>query len=255
MTGDWDKLRRFRQEGDEEAFADLVREYINLVWTTAFRITGDADLAGDVAQTVFADFARKADRLPDTTILAGWLHRAASFAARRAVRDEIRRRSRERQAMELELAHEPASDELDPVLPFLDEAIAALRPNDRDAVLLRFFGKKSLAEIGAVFGVSEDAAQKRIGPQDGPLRWTWQDLTKTDHPSSSEEELIGRQLSISAQDFDFVPSAQPLTLEGPSTVIVQETKPRALPDGRYARWYGFTDGRVEEVVTTDPAAR
>jgi RNA polymerase sigma factor (sigma-70 family) len=163
MTGDWDKLRRFRQEGDEEAFADFVREYIDLVWTTAFRITGDADLARDVAQTVFADLARKTDRLPDTTILAGWLHRAASFAARRAVRDEIRRRSRERQAMELELTHRPATYELDPLLPFLDEAIAALRKKDRDAVVLRFFGKKSLAEIGAVFGVSEDAAQKRVG--------------------------------------------------------------------------------------------
>ena len=163
MTGDWDKLRRFRQEGDEEAFADLVREYIDLVWATAFRITGDADLARDVAQTVFADLARKAERLPDITILAGWLHRAASFAARRAVRDEFRRRSRERQAMELELPHQPANDELDPLLPFLDEAIAGLRPKDRDAVVLRFFGKKSLAEIGAVFGVSEDAAQKRIG--------------------------------------------------------------------------------------------
>ena len=115
MTGDWDKLRRFRQEGDEEAFADLVRAYIDLVWTTAFRTSGDADLAGDVAQTVFADLARKADRLPDTTILAGWLHRAASFAARRAVRDEFRRRSRERQAMELELPHQPASDELEDI--------------------------------------------------------------------------------------------------------------------------------------------
>jgi hypothetical protein len=92
-------------------------------------------------------------------------------------------------------------------------------------------------------------------PQDGPLRWTREALAETYHSSSSEAELIGRKLSVSAQDFEFVPSAQPLTLEGPSTVIVEETKPRTLPNGRYARWYGFTDGRVEEAVTTDPAAR
>jgi hypothetical protein len=92
-------------------------------------------------------------------------------------------------------------------------------------------------------------------PQDGPFQWTRKALTETGRPSSSEEELIGRLLSVSVQDFDIVPSAQPLTLEGPSTVIVQETKPRALPNGSHARWYGFTDGRVEEVVTTDPAAR
>jgi hypothetical protein len=92
-------------------------------------------------------------------------------------------------------------------------------------------------------------------PQDGRLRWTRKSLTQTDHPSSSEQELIGRQLSVSAQDFEFIPSPQPLTIEGPSTALVREAKPRALPDGRYARWYGFTDGRVEEVVTTDATAK
>jgi len=92
-------------------------------------------------------------------------------------------------------------------------------------------------------------------PQDGPWRWAREALTQTDHPSSSEEELIGRQLSVSAQDFEFIPSPQPLTIEGPSTALVREAKPRALPDGRSARWYGFTDDRVEEVVTTDPTAR
>jgi hypothetical protein len=92
-------------------------------------------------------------------------------------------------------------------------------------------------------------------PQDGPWRWTREALRQTDHPNSSEEELIGRQRSVSAQDFEFIPSPQPLTIEGPSAAVVREAKPRTLADGRNARWYGFTDGRVEEVVTTDATAR
>jgi RNA polymerase sigma factor (sigma-70 family) len=164
MTSDWQKLHRFRQDGDQEAFAEIVHQYIDLVWATGSRITGDADLARDLAQTVFADLARKADRLSEDTVLAGWLHRAVSFAARRALRDQSRRRSRERIAMELESLHAkaPAKDELDMLLPFVDEAIAKLEPKDRDAVILRFFGKLSLADLGAVLGIGEDAAQKRV---------------------------------------------------------------------------------------------
>ncbi|MBI4659548.1 MAG: sigma-70 family RNA polymerase sigma factor [Verrucomicrobia bacterium] len=164
MSEDWEHLRRFRQGGDHEAFAELVRRYIDLVWAAAYRITGDADLARDVAQTVFSDLARKAHLFSENAVLAGWLHRAASFAACRAVRDETRRRMRERQAMEMQsLQHGPdAEDNLDRLLPLLDEAIARLRQSDREAIVLRYFGKKSLAEIGTLFGVSEDAAQKRL---------------------------------------------------------------------------------------------
>ena len=75
-------------------------------------------------------------------------------------------------------------------------------------------------------------------PQDGPLRWTREALTETNHPSSTEEELIGRQLSVSAQDFEFVPLAQPLTL---SRVSSQE-RCRS-----YTRLSGFCRQKVEGV--------
>lgn len=38
----------------------------------------------------------------------------------------------------------------------------ALEDNDRAAVLLRYFENKSLREVGACLGVSDDAAQKRV---------------------------------------------------------------------------------------------
>jgi hypothetical protein len=44
----------------------------------------------------------------------------------------------------------------------LDEALTNLKPEDRDAVVLRYFEKVDLRRIGALFGISEDAAQKRV---------------------------------------------------------------------------------------------
>jgi hypothetical protein len=47
--------------------------------------------------------------------------------------------------------------------PELDECLEDLSDADRSAVLLRFFERKSLAEVGAVLAISEDAARKRVG--------------------------------------------------------------------------------------------
>src|SRR5690242_17931859 len=46
--------------------------------------------------------------------------------------------------------------------PLLDEALASLGETDRQAVLLRFFENKSLAEVGNELGTGEDTARKRV---------------------------------------------------------------------------------------------
>jgi uncharacterized protein YlxW (UPF0749 family) len=44
----------------------------------------------------------------------------------------------------------------------LDDAMDALADADRAAILLRYFENKSLREVGAALGTSDDAAQKRV---------------------------------------------------------------------------------------------
>ncbi len=165
MHDDATLLRRYAREGHEDAFAELVRRHLDLTWAAARRITGDPDLARDVAQTVFADLARKARHLPPDTVLPGWLYRAACLAARKALRGNRRRVERERQAMnDPSLQNDPAAEpvEFERLLPLLDEALAALRDTDRHAVVLRFLAGKGLAEVGRALGVNEDAARKRV---------------------------------------------------------------------------------------------
>lgn len=54
---------------------------------------------------------------------------------------------------------EPGWDQLRPII---DEVMDELNEHDREAVLLRFFENHSLAEIGAKFSLSPDAARMRI---------------------------------------------------------------------------------------------
>jgi hypothetical protein len=47
---DHELLRRYADHGSDEAFTELVRRHINLVWSAARRVSGDTELARDVAQ-------------------------------------------------------------------------------------------------------------------------------------------------------------------------------------------------------------
>lgn len=47
--------------------------------------------------------------------------------------------------------------------PQLDEAMAGLGTSERDAVVLRYFQNKSMAEVGQLLGLTENTAQKRVG--------------------------------------------------------------------------------------------
>ena len=46
--------------------------------------------------------------------------------------------------------------------PMLDQGLSRLGEADRNALLLRFFEKKSLRQVGEALGISEEAAQKRV---------------------------------------------------------------------------------------------
>jgi len=163
-------LHAYATAKSEAAFSEIVRRYSDLVYSAAMRQSVDADQARDLAQTVFADLARKAGSLPPGTLLIGWLYRSARFAALDHIRKEQRRHQRERDAMQLSDPPAGSSANWHAIRPVLDSAMATLDVPDRDAVLLRFFKGESLAAVGAALGVSEDAAQKRVARAVGRVR-------------------------------------------------------------------------------------
>jgi RNA polymerase sigma factor (sigma-70 family) len=164
MTDDAELLRRYALDRSEDAFRELVRRNLGLVYHAALRQCGDPHQAEDVAQAVFTDLARKAHRLSSRPVLAGWLHTSARYASLRVLRAEGRRRARELKAHamgDLDQAGGTA-DSWERLRPVLDDALQALGERDREAVLLRFFGGRAFAEIGAALSLSEDAARMRV---------------------------------------------------------------------------------------------
>jgi RNA polymerase sigma factor (sigma-70 family) len=161
MTSDLDLLGQFTRDHSQDAFTALVNRHVNLVYSAALRQARSPQLAEEVAQSVFADLARNADKLKSDTILTAWLYQVARRTAVDVVRKESRRQLREQIATEINAMNATASDWTH-VEPFLDEAMHALDDTDRTAVLLRYFENKTLREVGQTLGTSEDAAQKRV---------------------------------------------------------------------------------------------
>jgi len=162
MSSDCELLRQYVQQGDEAAFAEVVRRHADLVYSVARRVTANGAMAEDITQAVFTQLAQNARRLSQYETLVGWLHTTARHRSIDAIRGEERRRTREHEATVMQ--NNSASPELNwtEIGPLLDEAVSQLKETDRDAVLLRFFKNLSHQEVGAAIGLGEDAARKRI---------------------------------------------------------------------------------------------
>jgi RNA polymerase sigma factor (sigma-70 family) len=163
MTDTRQLLREYADDGSEPAFRELVTRYVNLVYSTARRLTGgDSHLAEDVTQIVFTDLARKARSLSSEVMLGGWLHQRAFHVATTLIRTERRRQDRERRAAEMNLLLDPSGNPLAQITPVLDEALIELNAEDRQAILLRFFEQREFRLVGEAMGVNEDAARMRV---------------------------------------------------------------------------------------------
>lgn len=148
---------------DSAAFSAFVHEHVHLVYSAALRQTGghhhDAE---DITQQVFALAARNADRLARHPCPLAWLHLVVRNLAR-----NHRRAERRLLAMADRVSNDPTHASPEPVpdwerlSPLLDDALATLGPNDREAILLRFFAQKPFADIALRLRLGENAARMR----------------------------------------------------------------------------------------------
>jgi RNA polymerase sigma factor (sigma-70 family) len=159
---DIELLQQYAREGSEEAFAAVVSRYVNLVYSAALRQTSDSHQAQEITQVVFIILARKAGRLSRKIILSGWLYQTARLAAANFRRGEIRRARREQEAHMRSTLNQPEPDAWPHISPMLDAAMGDLTEKDRHAIVLRFFQRKSLFEVGTALGSSEAAAKMRV---------------------------------------------------------------------------------------------
>jgi len=164
MPTDAELLQSYARDQNERAFAELVQRHLGLVYSAALRRTGGrSHLAGEIAQKVFCDLARKAAALTKHPVLTGWLYRSTRYAALDAIRAEMRRLKLAQSFVTMpDFSSGPEQPvDWEQLRPVLDEAMDQLRESDRTLMLLRFFNGLSFAEVGARLGLNENTARMR----------------------------------------------------------------------------------------------
>jgi RNA polymerase sigma-70 factor, ECF subfamily len=153
--------------GDQEAFATLYDRLAPQVVGVALRVLRDRALAEEVAQEVFVELWRKADRFdPERGTAAGWV---ATLTHRRAVdrvRSEQAARDRDHRVQRRDEAR-AFDDVSDAVERRLDhwqvrQALAVLSDRQREAVELAYFHGHTYREVAHVLGIPEGTAKSRL---------------------------------------------------------------------------------------------
>ena len=154
-------LVRAAQNGDVDAFEELVRRYQTSVYRVALRMLGSRADAQDAVQETFVRAWRALPRFRHDSAISTWLYR---IVTRRALDKIASRRSTETlDEVEVEAGPDPAQAAEDQErLRAVRRAIAKLAPDQRAALVLREFEGLSYQEIAQVLGASVPAIKTRI---------------------------------------------------------------------------------------------
>ncbi len=118
-------------------FEFLVDEHQAMVYSLAFRMTGDRGLAEEIAQDVFLELDRSLPRIEGPEHACAWLRRVAMSRSTDALR---RRRVRGTNLwVELEEQHGLAAEErASPLAARLERLLTTLPEAQRSAIILRY---------------------------------------------------------------------------------------------------------------------
>ena len=150
-------LRRFREDRDAGAFAEIVRRYAGAVFATCQRILRDSSSAEDAAQETFYRLMTRPQHV--TASVGGWLHRAATRLALDIRRSDLARRRRE------SVYQAPAPVEASTwaeLMPHLDEALAALDDQERELLVRHFLRGEAQADLATEARTSAATMSRRI---------------------------------------------------------------------------------------------
>lgn len=177
---EFDLLKRFAEDGDEEAFAGVLRRWEKPLFGFIFRLIPERTEAEDIEQEVFLKLAGAAGGLTRQAKFSTYLYRVAynlciDHLRRRAVRggagspeslDELR------ETGDGEMAQRQVPDPSDLPADLLRErsearravnaALAELPANQRAALVLRIYEDRSYAEIAEVLGVSVSSVESLL---------------------------------------------------------------------------------------------
>ncbi len=226
-ASDQQLLEQYAATRSDAAFAELVRRHLGLVHSAALRMTRNPHTAEDVAQGVFTALAKNARKLSAHPALPGWLHQTTRNLTAKAIRTDVRRRERERQAFAMQ-DHQVPGNFWGEIAPHLDEAIGELRERERDALILRYFEKRSAHEIAKLLDITPEAAQKRVSRAVESLRVAFARRGITTASTGVTATIASHAVQAAPESFTVVIAKQAVSTAATATLLPHMLAPAAM---------------------------
>jgi RNA polymerase sigma-70 factor, ECF subfamily len=160
------ELMRIVQAGDLSPASEIYDRYSARIYNFAFRFLKNAEAAEDATQEVFVKMIRHANQFHGDAKLSTWLFSITANWCR----DYLRKADNKTKESDDVLVTLPAPVEQGPDRSLeqrenelrVRKALAALTPEQREAILLSRYQGLSYAEIAQIAGCSEGAVKTRV---------------------------------------------------------------------------------------------
>ena len=160
------------QNGDRNAFGELVRRHYQGVVLVVYRMCGDTGLAEDAAQEAFMRAWVNLASYQPKGCLRNWLYRIAINAALDVLRRKPEEKLEDEEALRMpdqEANPETALIEKEQVV-LLQQAMKSLSEAARTVLILREYGRLSYQEIASVLDVPVGTVMSRLNYARNRLR-------------------------------------------------------------------------------------
>ena len=162
-------LARMAQQGDQDAFAELVHRYERQIFSMAYRLAGDYDEAADLAQEAFLRIYRMLDRYDSQKKFFSWMYRVAQNSCLNALSKRpsnvipVERAEEYMAPVDGASGAEPEQNYLNRELrQNIDQAIAELPEKYRDVIYLRYIEDLSYQQIAEATGLPVSTIETRL---------------------------------------------------------------------------------------------
>ena len=171
------------QNGDKEAFEQLVIRKQDLVFSLAFKLSGNRDLANDIAQEAFIRAWRAIEKFRGDSAFSTWIYRITVNTAW-----TLRKKAKKHTLANIEETQEPIiiDEKKDPELIAINsdlsfvlrQALNKLPMEQRIIVELKNIEGRSHKEIAEYLGITVTAAKVRLHRAHQKLRVMLEDLER-----------------------------------------------------------------------------
>jgi RNA polymerase sigma-70 factor (ECF subfamily) len=173
---DWELVRRCL-EGDRPAERVLYERHIDRVYRTAYRMSGDHDVAADYAQETFIRAFSQLGQLRGEHSLGGWLRSITASVVMAGERRRSRRAVLSLEAFGTGPALAPSARRFD-IADIVAAALDRMSEKLRSVFLMYDVEGYSHAEIATALGIPEGTSKARLSDARARLRLALKDYAE-----------------------------------------------------------------------------